>query len=82
MCECCGFRPATEAHHCLIHRARGIESLDDERNIELVCSVCHPLCNAFAHRDAFWQIQVKRYGKESMEEWLDSLPLKVKPKFD
>jgi len=84
LCEWCGVHPATERHHCLIHRRKGITALDDDRNIMLVCRTCHSsgVVNGRPARVKFWKSQCKKYGERNMRDWYDSLPLKIKERFD
>ena len=78
-CEYCGPFPKTpyEIHHCLIHRKKGVKELDSVYNYAVVCKECHPYCNGILFRQEFWQNQIKRYGKEPLREWLESLPKKL-----
>jgi len=80
LCEWCGVHPATERHHCLIHRRKGVPQLDDEKNIMLVCRGCHAsgVVNGHRARVIFWKQQCAKYGEHQMRDWYDSLPLKVK----
>jgi hypothetical protein len=81
-CEICGLETrALERHHCLIHRRKGHPEFDDERNLEMLCSICHEkYANSFEHKREFWAKQKIRYP--DMEEWYQNLPLKVKENFD
>lgn len=76
--------PATERHHCLFHRMKSKPELDDPRNIMNVCHKCHASgeVNSFEARRIFWQRQCAKYGEGNMRQWVDSLPLKVKERFD
>jgi len=77
-CECCGL-PQTilELHHCLIHRMKKYPCLDDPRNIQLVCSVCHnTIANSWENKVKFMARQRERFN---MDAWIASLPLKIKP---
>jgi len=82
-CEYCHARKGTTLHHCLYHRKKGAAFLDCEENLELLCSECHSkgVVNSFEHRIDFYNVQCQRYGKEHMENWNNSLPLKVKYRF-
>ena len=82
-CEFCTFAPALEGHHMLIHRMKGIWQLDLPYNICWVCHNCHEngAVNAWEARQWFWNIQVGRYGYNTMNRWLEGLPLKIKPIF-
>lgn len=80
-CEICGGRRGLQIHHSLYHRMKGKPELDEEENLELVCSVCHEYANTYSHRRHFWRRQCKIYGKETMREWHNDLDLKVKTSF-
>lgn len=84
-CESCGaVLPvyALEFHHMLIHRQKGVPELDCEENCMLVCNRCHHLPDALSYDEKckFWKKQVER--GYNMYEWLSSLPLKIKPRFE
>jgi hypothetical protein len=84
-CEYCGIRAATDGHHCLIHRMKKFKELGLPQNIMWVCNQCHlhnGELNSWEFRVRFWDTQCDRYGKETMVEWLNTLPLKIKPKFE
>jgi hypothetical protein len=77
-CNYCHVRPATERHHCIIHRSKGWEAyLDVAENIEPVCHVCHMtgVVNSTAHKAAFWKQQEAR-GYDMLGWWY-SLPYKL-----
>ena len=81
-CEICGFGTYDlQRHHCLVHRMKGKPELDDERNLQIVCSACHQKrANSRENRCNFWKIQLKRYP--DLEDWYNGLPIKVKERFD
>jgi len=81
-CEACGRTSrALERHHCFVHRMRSVPELDDERNLQAVCRECHAtIANSRDNRMRFWQVQLVRYP--DLREWYDSLPLKVKERFE
>lgn len=83
MCNYCHVRPATELHHCLLHRIKGRPELDHPFNLEPVCHACHQsgIVNGYEHRRAFYAQQVRRYGDEFRRWWVD-LPMKVKPCYE
>lgn len=87
LCEWCLHnkirKPAHQLHHALIGRMKGKPELDVEENAMLVCSECHYTGRVEAREVAewFWERQCVRYGEEHMREWLDGLPLKVKPRY-
>lgn len=82
ICEICFSRPAVDAHHALFGRADGKHTkwrqlwVNDERNIQMVCKECHN--DTEDNRKLFWKQAVSRYGIESMIEWLESMPPKMK----
>lgn len=82
LCEWCNSRAGVERHHCLIHDAKRYHDvLTVEENLMLACPECHTgtrILNSKMVRAWFWHRQVKRYGLEHMEEWLESLPDKLK----
>jgi hypothetical protein len=80
-CENCHMRKWSELHHMLVHRSKRKPELDCKENLMAVCRECHPYLNGYFSRQAFWDSQCKRYGREHMQAWLDALPLKVKPRF-
>jgi len=80
-CEMCHIRPATQRHHCLYHRKKGVKELDEEYNIMIVCEKCHlydGTPNSHETKVAFWNTQCARYGKERMLAWHRRVSLKVK----
>ena len=84
-CECgCGCY-AHDAHHCFIpNLKRFSEYLNDERNIVLVNHSQH-VSRTFDTREwrqKFWKRQVLRYGQEAMNEWINSLPDKLRYRID
>jgi hypothetical protein len=83
VCENCHIRLATDQHHCLIHRDIRFKELDVKENLMLVCHLCHMTGEVDSKivRDRFWVTQCRRYGEAHMLQWLDSLPLKIKPRF-
>jgi hypothetical protein len=76
-------RTATDLHHALIRRDKRFKALDVEENYMLVCHYCHMMgyVDARSVIDWFWTVQCNRYGEAHMRAWLDSLPLKIKPRF-
>jgi hypothetical protein len=81
-CEKCGCAPWTELHHCLVHKMKDHEELDSIYNLMAVCTECHPYCNGFGTRIAFWREQCRIYGEDVMQNWYANLDLKVKECFD
>ena len=80
ICEVCWSRPATQLHHCLVHRMKGHPELTCEENLQPICERCHTSgeqrANSMENRIAFANIQIERGFK--IGEWYRSLPLKVK----
>lgn len=83
LCRWCNIRPAVELHHCLIHRMKKYPQLDCVENYMPVCRECHAAgkVNGWEARVRWWNTQCVTLGKYHMMAWLESLPLKVKPKF-
>ena len=82
MCQWCKIRPATDLHHALIGRMKGHPELDCEENYMTACAKCHTgdeLLDTQEVKIWFWNVQCQRYGLDHMQEWVKSLPLKVKP---
>jgi hypothetical protein len=79
-CENCQslftFFNVAQRHHCLIRRRKNTPELDNEINIELVCTYCHNSgdVDTFEHRQAFVNVQIER-GFD-VGEWVRSLTLK------
>lgn len=92
-CMCCGNimpREKLQRHHTFFKRTknkRAKESVDDERNITLVCARCHStdgttgLANSRDYKLRAWIKQCERYGRDSMIEWYNSVPLIIKERF-
>jgi hypothetical protein len=83
LCECgCG-EEWTDCHHMLIHRMKDRPWLDCRENIMVLNHSCHMSnrLSGYKSRVEFWKVQCVRYGEEHMLEWLDRIPLKVKPRF-
>jgi hypothetical protein len=81
-CEYCKIRRATDLHHALIGRRKGVKELDREYNYMVVCHECHVETGKLDTQTVkswFWQVQCNRYGVEVMTKWIKSLPLKLKP---
>ena len=88
-CECgCG-KVAHDLHHVFIHNIKRKGStkypqLNDERNLVFVNHDEHIL-RKFDNqqwREYFWQVQIDRFGYDSMLEWMNSLPEKIKFRID
>ena len=84
-CACgCG-KFASDAHHCLIpNLKRFAEHVNTPLNIALVNHEEH-IARLFDNRDwrrTFYLQNVKRYGQEAMDAWINSLPAKLKHRLD
>src|SRR5688572_4957770 len=83
-CECgCG-KVAHDAHHSLIHRMKRYPELDCEENINLVNHDEH-IFRKFDNKEwrkYFWQVQVDRYGYDHMINWVNNLPIKIRPRMN
>lgn len=86
MCEVEGCtNPAEEAHHVFYGRRKGVPELDVDENFQLVCVDCHKFsgkAKTYENKRQFWKVQCERYGTKHMKEWNESLPLKVKERFE
>jgi hypothetical protein len=85
-CACgCG-KFSSDAHHCCLpNLKRYSEYVNDERNIALVCHVEHVGLRKFDNqkwRKIFYRQNVARYGQELMDEWINSLPDKLRHRLD
>jgi len=84
-CECGCNLYAHDAHHALIpNLKRFSEYVNDKRNIILVNHTEHISRKFDCHewRVKFYKRQVLRYGQEAMDEWVASLPAKMKHRID
>ena len=88
-CECgCG-QQGHDLHHGLIHNIKKggktkYPILNNERNLFIVNHWQH-IARMFDNdtwRVYFWNRNVERYGLDSMLEWRDNLPEKIKPRMD
>jgi len=75
---------AEHAHHVFYRRKKGkkdVKEFDQKENIQLVCENCH-MYNGKAltmeNKYQFWEKQCARYGKDHMEGWRESLPVRIK----
>ena len=83
-CDVCG-EPlltdgACDAHHWLIRRSHVPKAQQDCIhhciNIVLLHRKCHERADGMGEH--FRAVQTERYGKTAIQEWLESLPLRVK----
>ncbi len=58
--------------------------MDDFHNIMRVCRVCHESgeVNAWEARVWFWQQRCKKYGRDEMVRWHETVRLKKKSNFE
>ena len=84
LCECgCG-RPGHILHHCIIGRKKGHPELDDFRNYALV-NADEDSTRKFDNREwhkHFWYMHCLDLGSETMLEWVNSLPPKMRSRID
>jgi len=82
LCEYCGYRPATEAHHVLYHRMKGHPELDCIENCAAVCHECHMdgKVNGWDFQVHHWQKR-RRHGLD-MAGWNDNLRLRIKENWE
>ena len=85
-CEASGSKcihKGSQAHHGLIRRdKRKAKWLDVLINKQLVCPVCHTetgYADSEENHIKFYQLQCDRYGEETVENWITSLPYKIPP---
>lgn len=75
LCEHCGIRRWTEAHHCLVHDSKRLHALVTVPvNLMCVCRKCHPYLNGHEIRRAFALRQIER-GYDVVK-WYQGLNLK------
>ena len=80
MCQICKLQGASELHHAIYGRMKGVKELDTRENLVLICKDCHSRAN-FQMKRLSWHLNCIRYGKEHMLDWHDELPLKNKENF-
>ena len=84
-CACgCG-KFSSDAHHALIpNLKRFSEYVNDERNIALVNHAQHisRVFDCQEWRREFYRQNVARYGQAAMDEWVASLPDKLRYRLD
>lgn len=85
LCACGCMLMAHDAHHCLIpNLKRFSEYVNTPLNIALVNHAQH-INRMFDNRywrHEFYLQNVKRYGQKAMQEWIDSLPAKMRHRVD
>jgi len=85
-CDCgCG-QFSHDAHHALVpNLKRFAEWCNDERNIILVNHAEHVELRKFDNREwrvKLWKRQCVRYGYNSMMEWINQCPAKLRHRLD
>jgi len=81
-CEVCGSPEIDNPHHAVIFRiAKFKKWLDVKFNLVILCRTCHAQAHSEVRhwRRKCWEILCRRYGREVMISWMNSLPLKVIP---
>lgn len=82
LCEWCKVITWTDKHHVIFRRDSNIPEFDVPENLMCLCRRCHnsgaPDTNKA--RITFYFLQKARGYK--MEEWIQGLPVKVKPSFE
>jgi len=53
LCQYCRVEPATQAHHCLFSRRKGVPQFDVRENLMLLCDECHKYAS-FVLKQVFW----------------------------
>jgi len=72
---------ASQRHHALFRRDKRFPQLDCAMNYQAACENCHTgtgEADSYENKMRFYQIQCDRYGKERVDGWIESLPLKDK----
>ena len=84
LCDCgCG-QLGTTIHHCIIGRHKGHPELDDYRNYALV-NMWEDSTRKFDNRKwrmFFYQLNEKRFYRDVMWLWVESLPEKMRSRID
>ncbi len=87
-CEVCDSTDNLQLNHFLFGRrvikGKRMKELDDERNFRVECARCHMEKRRATHEDKvdFWRLQCQRYGRENMIQWLQSIPIKAREKYE
>jgi hypothetical protein len=83
-CEICLNRQGKpQLHHVLIHRSKKHPEYDHEINLQVTCQPCHELhANAYVNQKYHYKRVAEYYGKEKVEEWLNSLNLRSRQYWD
>lgn len=83
MCKLCRLRPASELHHAIVKKGdvrdrKKHKYLNVKENALEICADCHATAHDWKSKVKAYQVNCKRYGKEHMRNWYESLPLKIK----
>jgi len=81
MCERCKVSRAVDPHHAIIPRRKGTPELDEKYNLIWLCRDCHKYAGGYEGQRWAWHNNCDRYGYTRMKEWLDSVPMLIKPRF-
>lgn len=88
-CEGCGSTKELTIHHMLIEdlkkKGKKIKELQYVMNLMVLCKHCHVdlrLYKGYDERVKYWWIQCKRYGHDKMVEWIKSVPLLTREKYE
>ena len=89
VCYGCGASKDLTVHHCLFDdvkkRGRKIKELQSVFNLMALCRHCHVelrLFKGYGDRETYWWKQCERYGRDKMIEWVISVPLIEKEKYE
>ena len=88
-CYGCGSIKDLTVHHCLFDdvkkHGKKIKELQDTRNLMTLCRRCHieqRLYKGYDVRVKFWWVQCKRHGRDKMIEWVRSIDLITREKYE
>lgn len=80
-CEYCGNTQGVfDADHACLPKCtyrKKMKALDEPYNLILLCRECHARKDS-GYRQWAWETNAARYGRDVMQEWKNSLDLKVK----
>ena len=88
VCYGCGIAKDLTVHHCLFDdvkkHGRKIRQLQDVRNLMPLCSDCHlkRLHKGYKVRVKYWHEQCERYGRDKMVEWVKTVDLLTREKYE
>lgn len=83
-CDSLSGKSGSIVHHCIIGRKKGCTELDDYRNYALVNAEDDStrMFDNRKWRKFFYYLNERRFGKEAMQEWVNSLPEKMRSRID